>query len=402
MPKVLSNIDLTLQELQNAKIHILAADPGSAAEGQLYYNSVSKVLKYYTGSAWIVLGRLDQVSTAGADVAMGSHKITGLADGSAASDAATKGQLDAITAGLSWKDSVRAATVAPGTFVSAFADGETIDTVELATGDRILLKNQADDTENGIYVVQATGAPVRATDADTAADLINAAVFIEEGSQADTAWVGTADQPISLGTTPLPFAQFSGGTVSAGAGLTQTGSVFDVVAADGSITVNANDITVGLVPVGKGGTGLTAPTDHSVLLGHGASAVVPLSVGATNSVLKGNTGADPSWGSVDLATAQVSGVLPTTAGGTGSNYADLAALRTALTVPVKVTADCDAATTTTVTHNLNTRDVQVSVYRATSPWDEVLADITHLDTNNIVVTFAVAPTLGQYRIVVIG
>ena len=62
------------------------------------------------------------------------------------------------------KRSVRAATTANGALATAYAAGQTIDGVVLGEGDRILLKNQTSPIENGVYIVQATGAPVRAPD----------------------------------------------------------------------------------------------------------------------------------------------------------------------------------------------------------------------------------------------
>jgi hypothetical protein len=64
--------------------------------------------------------------------------------------------------------------------------------------------------------------------------------------------------------------------------------------------------------------------------------------------------------------------------------------------------DCAAATTTTVTHNFNTRDVHVQVYRATTPWDTVDTDVERTSVNVVTVGFASAPTAAQYRIVVQG
>jgi len=63
---------------------------------------------------------------------------------------------------------------------------------------------------------------------------------------------------------------------------------------------------------------------------------------------------------------------------------------------------CAAAVTTTVTHNFNTRNVTIDVYRATTPWDSVECDKERLDANNVTIRFATAPTAGQYTIVVMG
>jgi hypothetical protein len=131
---------------------------------------------------------------------------------SVATQQATKSYVDGKVNGLSWKQQVRAATTANGTLASAFANGQTIDGVTLATGDRILLKNQSTSSENGIYVVAASGAPARAGDADAGAELVNASMYVSEGSTlADTQWVCTNNSPITLGSTAVAFAQVTGG-----------------------------------------------------------------------------------------------------------------------------------------------------------------------------------------------
>jgi len=208
--KFLTSIDLTLNELLNAKLQILASDPGSPVEGQVWYNSTTKMLKFYTGSATIVLGRLDQISAPTAALSLNSQRITSLADPTAATDAATKQYVDNLAAGINWKDSVRAATTANGALATAFENGDAIDGVTLATGDRILIKNQSTGSENGIYTVNASGAPTRASDADTAAEILGAAVFVEEGTvNPDSMWVLTTNAPITLGSTSLTFAKFA-------------------------------------------------------------------------------------------------------------------------------------------------------------------------------------------------
>jgi hypothetical protein len=156
--------------------------------------------------------RLDQMATPTADVAMGANKITGVADPVSAQDAATKIYVDALAQGLSWKAAVRVATTANGTLATAYENGDTVDGVVLATGDRILLKNQTAGAENGIYTVNASGAPTRALDANTGAELLQASCFVEEGTaNADTLWVNSTNGPINIGVTALVFVQLSGG-----------------------------------------------------------------------------------------------------------------------------------------------------------------------------------------------
>lgn len=234
------------------------------------------------------------------DLNANSNVITNVATPSAGTDAANKAYVDNATAGLSWKAAVRVATTANGTLASSFANGSTVDGVTLATGDRILLKNQSTAADNGIYTVNASGAPTRATDADTAAEILQAAMFVQEGTaNADTAWVLSTNAPITLGSTSLTFSQFSGGaSVTAGAGLTLTGTTLDVVSGNGGIVVNANDITLtaadASVNIGSGGIKVTPGTAGQVALTNGSGVVTPTSLSGDVSSVNGS-------GSVTLA-----------------------------------------------------------------------------------------------------
>lgn len=151
---------------------------------------------------------------------LGSRAV-GLADATAATDAVTLQQLQAMVRGLSWKDEVRVATTTNGALATAYANGQTIDGVTLVTNDRILLKDQTTPAENGIYTVNAAGAPTRAVDADTTTELENATVFVMAGTtNADKAFTQTATVT-TPGTTAQTWVQFGGGgSVTAGNGLT--------------------------------------------------------------------------------------------------------------------------------------------------------------------------------------
>lgn len=395
-------IDLNKNELRNALVHVLSADPGSPVEGQIYYNSTDDTIRFYTGAAWRVLGRLDQISLATAQVDLNGQKLVNLGTPTNPGDGVPKSYVDGIAQGIAWKDSARAATTAAGTLATSFANGQVVDGVTLATGDRILIKNQAAGAENGIYTVNAAGAPTRATDADASAELVQAALFVEEGTtNGDSLWVCTTS-PITLGTTALAFAQIGAGTAYVGgAGLTLTGATFAVGAGTG-ITVNADDVALTIpVTVPNGGTGATTLTANGAVIANGTS---PLSsaTGTTGQVLRATAGA-PAFGALDLANAAaVTGVLPVANGGTGA--ATAAAARAALGVPGRFAQAVGdgVATAITVTHNLGTQDVQVQVFRATTPWDQVICDVTAPTANTVALAFAVAPTAGQYRVSVMG
>jgi hypothetical protein len=189
--------------------------------------------------------KLSDLAAPTSDVSMNSHKITNLQDPSSPQDAASKAYVDLVATGLDAKQSVRVATTVAGTLASSFENGDTVDGVALVTGDRILIKDQASGSENGIWVVAASGSPTRAVDADSWAELISAFTFVEEGTtNADSGWVSTVNAGGTLNTTSITFVQFSGaGQITAGAGLTKTGNTLNVGAGTG-IVVNTDDVQV--------------------------------------------------------------------------------------------------------------------------------------------------------------
>lgn len=176
------------------------------------------------------------------DQSMGSHKITSLTDGSADTDAATVGQMKALVNGLDIKGSVRAATTANGALATAFANGQVIDGVTLATGDRILLKNQTTGADNGVYTVNASGAPTRATDADANAEVTGGfTVWVNEGTaNGDSQWTLTTNDPITLGTTALTFTQTDKSALTFSGGLTKTGNAVTRDDLTGDVTTTGN------------------------------------------------------------------------------------------------------------------------------------------------------------------
>jgi hypothetical protein len=189
--------------------------------------------------------RLDQMAVPTGDVSFNSVKITSLADPVSAQDAATKSYVDAARMGLDVKESVRVATTANLTLSGT----QTIDGVSLSAGDRVLVKNQSTASQNGIYVV-AAGVWGRASDADISAEVTAGMfTFVAEGTvNADSGWVLTTNDTITLGTTSLTFAQFSGaGQITAGAGLTKNGNTIDAVGTAGRIVVNADNIDLDTV-----------------------------------------------------------------------------------------------------------------------------------------------------------
>lgn len=193
--------------------------------------------------------------------------ITDLPAPVAATDAVTKGYVDAIAQGLAPKTAARVTTTATITLSGA----QTIDGIAVVAGDRVLVKDQTAGAANGLYVA-AVGAWTRSTDADSAAELSSMFVFVQEGTlNADTGWVLSNDGVITLGTTALAYVQFSAaGVILAGAGLLKTGSTIDVVALNSSIVVAADSVSVGLHAAGAiailGGAGIAVNYDASLAI----------------------------------------------------------------------------------------------------------------------------------------
>lgn len=164
------------------------------------------------------------------------------------SDATSKTYVDMAIQGLSPKESVRLASTAAGTLASDFENGDVLDGVALVTGDRILIKDQVVSSENGIYTVNATGAPTRALDADSSADLASAFCFIEEGlTQQDVGWVTTFGVTDVIGVSNVDWVQFSAAnsyTANDGARIIGQNISLDINALNGTVASVPNDTIV--------------------------------------------------------------------------------------------------------------------------------------------------------------
>ena len=219
--------------------------------------------------AGVRTNRLDQMTAPSAAVSFNSQKITNLADPTADADAANKGYVDGVAQGLDVKDSVKATTTANGTLSTAFANGQSIDGVTLSTGDRILIKNQTTASQNGIYNVNASGAPSRTTDMGTGSNAAGAFVFVEQGTvNAENGFTCTSDTGSAVvGTNNLTFAQFSGaGQIIAGDGIAKSGNELSVdLKTNGGLAIESGKLAVklgdsnitGTLAIVDGGTGAT-------------------------------------------------------------------------------------------------------------------------------------------------
>lgn len=430
--KFLTNIDLNQNQLINGTFEVLATDPNTGNfDGRLIFNSTEGVIKVYDAGLPGWRKAITDVTSAGSystaltiSESNGSITITPnlatsasagllsasdfskLADatseatanklvlrdangqakfGTPTDDAhaATKGYVDAARAGLDVKQSVRAATTDPINLATDLENGDTLDTtVTLATGDRVLVKNQSTASENGIYVVQASGAAVRATDFDSSAEVSGGAfTFVEEGTvNADSGWVVTSNGTINVGTDPIEWAQFSGaGQVIAGDGLSKSGNTLNVnvVADRTAITSDAVDIAStyagqsSITTLGTIGTGTWEATDIAVA--HG-----------------GTNASTESGARTNLASSAAEASGRTTSTPSLSRVAKQACA-----------ASVAGVSSTTVTHNFGTTDVLVQVYEVATG-ATVIGDTIRTNGNTVTVTLYGTISAADYTIVVTG
>lgn len=200
---------------------------------------------------------------------MQSRPIVNVANPANPQEAATKDYVDGVVRGLDWKQEVVAASTGNVTIASP---GTSLDGVTLTAQDRILLKDQTTASQNGIYVWTASAAALtRALDATTGVQLSGATTTVQRGTvNADRIYRCTADDPITVGTTNLPWVQVGAGgggeIVTAGAGLTKSGTTLDVGAGTG-IVVGADTVSIDPAVVSR---------KYATAIGNGSLTSIPV------------------------------------------------------------------------------------------------------------------------------
>lgn len=312
-------------------------------------------------------GRLDQVAAPTASVGLNGQKILSLADPTTATDGANKQYVDGVAAGLTWKQPVRVVGTSSISAGGAPAGAQTIDGLVLANLDRALLVAQTSSQYNGLWQVNTSGSWGRVADADTSAELVNAAVFVTSGTaNADTGWVCTTDAPITVNTTPLTWVQFSGaGSIVDGIGLLKTGNTLDVRLDNATVEAPADIVQVKDL---------------------------------------GITAAKLANAAVDLGGAKITGTTAIANGGTAAVAAP-AARTNLVAAGYYSSATHGAGTTITITaatHGLRATRGLIVQCRLEATGEEIVVDSSVAANGDVTVTFAVSQTANTIRVVVIG
>ena len=293
----------------------------------------------------------------------GAHvKVSGVATPTSANDAVNKNYVDSINfGGAAWLQPVEVATTVAGTLATSFAAGEVVDGYTLVAADRILIKDQVDTITNGVYVVQASGAPVRATDLAVAVNAGCSAVFAQRGTaNADCSFVQTNNDSV-VGTDGLAFYIFARpGEITAGAGLTRTANDLVVNVDDSTIEISSDALRVkdaGITNTKLANSSVTV-TAGSALTGGGAVALgasITLDVAVDDSTIEVNADAlrvkDAGITNVKLANSSV-----TVTAGSALTGGGAVALGASVTLDVAV----DGSTIEVDTDALRVKDLGIT------------------------------------------
>tara|TARA_B100001248_G_C27399042_1_gene468322 strand:- start:2514 stop:4337 length:1824 start_codon:yes stop_codon:yes gene_type:complete len=225
-------------------INSLSSNAQTQLDGKLTASdNLSDVANAGTSRTNLGLGTIS--TQASSNVAITGGSITGLGSPSNNSDVAIKSYVDNLVTGLKTRIIVRAASTGNISLSSDLQNGDTLDGVTLATNDKVLIKSQSDNTQNGIYKVVASGTASRDPDFDTVDELAGQMIIVKEGSvNADSFHLCTTDSG-TIGAVAITFTQVtpsSGGTVTQ-VGIAQAGSEFTI---SGSPITTSGNITLGV------------------------------------------------------------------------------------------------------------------------------------------------------------
>ena len=225
-------------------INSLSSNAQTQLDGKLTASdNLSDVANAGTSRTNLGLGTIS--TQASSNVAITGGSITGLGSPSNNSDVAIKSYVDNLVTGLKTRIIVRAASTGNISLSSDLQNGDTLDGVTLATNDKVLIKSQSDNTQNGIYKVVASGTASRDPDFDTVDELAGQMIIVKEGSvNADSFHLCTTDSG-TIGSAAITFTQVtpsSGGTVTQ-VGIAQAGSEFTI---SGSPITTSGNITLGI------------------------------------------------------------------------------------------------------------------------------------------------------------
>ena len=264
------------------------------------------------------------------NIATTTGTITTAASGP--TDIVNKQYVDYFAAGLSWKAPAITATSANITLSGL----QTINGVTVVAGDIVLVKNQTNSAENGIYVASAT-AWAYSVGGDTWSEYVGAIIFITNGTLSGTAWYCTAQPGGTLGTTAMNWSNFSvASSYTAGTGLQLIGTQFSIANTTVTAAAYGSATQVGTFTVNAqgqltlaGNTTVTPAVGSITGLGTNVATALAVNVGTAGAfVVNGGVLGTPSSGTVTNLTGTASININGTVGATTANSGAFTTLST--------------------------------------------------------------------------
>ncbi len=405
--KHLTNLDLNKNEIQNARIQNLATAPDNPVEGQIYYNTTDKRAYQWNGTAWV---GMDSV---GATMS-GENIVTAI------NTQATKVDFDNISIDDKGITNAKIADMAANTIKGR--SGTSGVPQDLTKAQVLSILNVADGAQvNAVTSVNTRTGEVVVTKTDVALENVTNDAQVKKAASSVNGnvpvWSGTAGDTLGAGY-PVETTLVGGADKLARADAIKT--YIDAL-------LSANDAMVFKGTLGSGGTVTVLPTTHSagwtykvITAGTYAGVVCEvgdLAIAVVDRAGSGNLNSDWSFVQTNLdgaVTGPASAVADRIAvfnGTTGKIIKDGGVLVNGLatsghnhdgTYTKKYVTTLGGSTAQVVTHNLNTRDLVVTIRETGSPYAQVMADVEFTTVNTVTVKFAVAPSAAQFTITLVG
>ncbi len=423
--KFLVSVDLNKNELLNARIQNLGAAPSNPVSGQIYYNTGTNVLYFYNGTEWTpASGSTEVIQDLIGSSVIGGTGLTSTYNDSTGQTTVTLNDTD-VAAG-----SYGSSTEIPTFTVDAQGRLTAAGSVDVATNLSIAGDTGTDTVDlltDTLTVDGGQGIDVAVTNNTITISAENATYTNKGVASFDASDFTVVGGEVSLNKDPVITLS---GDVTGSATMTNLGDVTI------STTIEPNSVALGTDTTGSYIATIAGTTGEITVVGSGSESAA-VTIGLPDDVtitgdltVNGNLDVQGSINSISTTEVNIVDnkvVLNTNVTGAPSADAGLKVNRgtssdvellwneTAdqwtltndgtnyheITRKYKTTLNT-SATSYTVTHNLGTKDTVVAIYEVASPFAEVFADVEHTSDSAITIKFAVAPTAGEYRVVVIG